>query len=198
MDFKPENLIIDRADLVPSGQKFTAWGITLLFWGALLYLWQPLLSLLAWGFNIRLFYHHMILLGGYRTFVSLLLIYTGVIALLGGSLILWGLINQWRFRGKERRTGRGNTDRLQLCASFGVDAEQLSRAVASAIVSVDVNVDGSIRRLEAASAHPSSPALGESKTERGAETKGELVKKSEGEQMHEGEQIQIVGDVVGG
>jgi len=125
MNSRNNPLIIDRADLVPPGQKATAWGITLLFWGALLYLWQPLLSLIAWGLNIHLFYNHMILLGGYRTFLDLLAMYLSVIAVLGGGLILWARINQWRFRGKERRTGLDSTDMPALCGSFGLELSDI-------------------------------------------------------------------------
>lgn len=129
-------LIIDRPDLVPSGQKLTAWSITLLFWGALLYLWQPLLSIVAWSLNIGLFYNHMILLGGYRTFLDLLTMYLAIIALLGGGLILWARINQWRFRGRERRTGIGATDMASLCSSFGVEPVEVEASADQRIVSV--------------------------------------------------------------
>ena len=118
---KENPLIIDRADLVAPGQKVTALGITLLFWGALLYLWQPLVSVIAWGLNIHLFYNHMILLGGYRTFLDLLARYLVVIAILGGGLILWARINQWRFRGKERRTGIDATDMAALWEVYGLE-----------------------------------------------------------------------------
>lgn len=143
MDFKPESLIINRPDLVPPGQKMTAWGITLMFWAGLLYLWQPLLSILAWGLNIRLFYNHMILLGGYQTFLSLLVFYLAVIAALGGGLVLWGRINQWRFRGKERRLDIGATDLPRLYASFGVEQTDWARAIQHKVVVVSFAEDGS-------------------------------------------------------
>lgn len=135
---KPRNksLIIDRPDLVPPGQKLTAWGITLFFWGALLYLWQPLLSLLAWGLNIQLFYNHMILLGGYRTFFDLLVKYLITITILGGGLIVWARINQWRFRGKERRTGIGATDMELLSADFGLALEEIEALANDKVISV--------------------------------------------------------------
>lgn len=131
-----KSLIIDRPDLVPPGQKLTAWGITLFFWGALLYLWQPLLSLLAWGLNIQLFYNHMILLGGYRTFLNLLVSYLIIIAILGGGLILWARINQWRFRGNERRTDIGATNMESLSASFGLGLEAVETIATSKVISV--------------------------------------------------------------
>lgn len=145
MDFEPESLIINRPDLAPPGQKVTAWGITLIFWAALLYLWQPLLSIIAWALNIRLFYNHMILLGGYQTFLNLLSIYLTVIGLLGGGLVLWARINQWRFRGKERRLDIGATDLPRLYASFGVEEGDWERVAQRSIVVVSFAKDGSGR-----------------------------------------------------
>lgn len=132
-----ETLIINRPDWVSKRQKFTAWGITLFFWAALLYLWQPLLSILAWGLNIRLFYNHMILLGGYRTFLDLLTMYLCIIAVLAGGLILWARINQWRFRGKERRKDIGNTDMASLSNNFGLEPYEINSATQYKVIAVD-------------------------------------------------------------
>jgi biofilm PGA synthesis protein PgaD len=148
MEFNTKDLIIDRPELVPSGQKMTAWGITLFFWGALLYLWQPLLSLVAWGLNIDLFYNHMILLGGYRTFSHLLTIYLTVIALLGGGLILWARINYWRFRGLERRVGQGDTHIERLCTEFGVTSAHRDDAMDATVLTVHFDDNGGIASLE--------------------------------------------------
>jgi biofilm PGA synthesis protein PgaD len=147
MDFKPESLIIERPDLVTPSHKMTALGITLFFWGVLLYLWQPLLSLVAWGLNLNLFYNHMILLGGYRTFLALLLFYATVVALLGGGLILWARINQWRFRGRERRRDIGTTDHVRLAASFGLAVDTVAAAMQSRIVTVSVRSDGCVEAM---------------------------------------------------
>jgi biofilm PGA synthesis protein PgaD len=138
------SLIIDRPDWVRPGEKFTALGITLLFWGALLYLWQPLLSLLAWGLNIHLFYNHMIVLGGYKAFLNLLVFYSLVILCLGGGLILWARINQWRFRGKNRRVDFFVTDIPQLHREFAVEAADLELAQQKNRIVVKLTADGSI------------------------------------------------------
>lgn len=144
------DLIIDRPDLVPPGQKLTAMGITLLFWAALLYLWQPLLSLIAWGLNLQLFYNHMILLDGYRIFLRLLSFYLVVIVCLGGGLILWARINQWRFRGKERRVLHHTaTDMAQLTGVFGISEPMRDQALAQRIVTVHFGQGGEIDRLAA-------------------------------------------------
>lgn len=143
---KKNPLIIDRPDWVRPGEKLTALGITLVFWGALLYLWQPLLSILAWGLNIHLFYNHMIVMGGYHAFLNLLVFYAIVIGILGGGLILWARINQWRFRGKNRRTGEFFTDEARLCQDFGLTAEQLSELRGAARLTILLGADGRIER----------------------------------------------------
>ena len=147
MKFNPADLIINRPDLVTSGHKLTAWGITLLFWGVLLYLWQPLLSIIAWGLNIRLFYNHMVLLGGYRTFLQLLAGYLQIIALLGGGLIVWARINQWRFRNNERRLSLGDTDVQQLHKTFGVTAAELAAASHAQIIKFSFAANGNIETI---------------------------------------------------
>ncbi len=145
--FNVDDLIINRPDLVPVGQKLTATGITLFFWAALLYLWQPLLSLLAWGLNLHLFYNHMILLGGFHTFLHLLGLYLMVIAVLGGGLILWGRVNFWRFRGVSRRQGRGDTDMAKLCKDFGLEPEFRERAVSARVMTIEFAGNGQIAAL---------------------------------------------------
>ncbi len=148
-DPRNRELIIDRPDLVRPGQKLTAMGITLFFWGLLFYLWQPLLSLIAWGLNIHLFYNHMILLGGHRVFLRLLTFYLSVIACLGGGLILWARINQWRFRGKERRLARhSSTDLPRLSGMFGLPESARAASLDRRIVTVHFGQDGGIERLE--------------------------------------------------
>lgn len=142
-----DHLIINRPDWVRPGEKLTALGITLLFWGALLYLWQPLLSILAWGLNIHLFYNHMIVMGGYHAFLDLLVFYAIVIAILGGGLILWARINQYRFRGKDRRRGEFFTDDARLCQDFGIDAEQLQQLRETAHVTILLSPEGRIERF---------------------------------------------------
>ena len=147
MEDKSLGLVINHPELVRPGQRLTAMGITLFFWAVLLYLWQPLLSLIAWGFNIRLFYNHMIVLGGYHAFVELLQFYAMVVACLGGALILWARINQWRFRGRDRRRGSAETDAQALCATFGLQREALDQARACDNLTVTLAEDGSIQEL---------------------------------------------------
>ncbi len=120
-------LIIDEKALLSSSEQLAAKGITLAFWFALFYLWQPLISMVAWFFNIKLFYDHMIILGGYRGFLDIVALYALVICLLGGALILWGKINQWRFRGKERRSPQPEATIDEMADYFAVNPEELAK-----------------------------------------------------------------------
>jgi biofilm PGA synthesis protein PgaD len=157
---KPEDLIINRPDWVTRGQQVTAVGTTLFFWFALLYLWQPLISLIAWAFNVKLFYSHMVVLGGYETFLDVWKAYALVIVLMGGSLSVWARINQWRFRGAERRTAIPRTDDGDVAETFGVQPGQLQnwRTMKSVVLDIDEE-----SRVEGVSAHiPKSNAPKES------------------------------------
>ncbi len=145
---KAEELIINRADWVLRHQKYTAAGITLFFWAALLYMWQPALSLIAWALNLNFFYEHMVVLGGYRTFLDLLAFYGVVIGLLAGSLIIWAKINQWRFSGLDRRSGIESTAREDICETFLVEPESLGQWLGSRRFLIDVNEDSEVVEVQ--------------------------------------------------
>ncbi|MGB1092396.1 MAG: poly-beta-1,6-N-acetyl-D-glucosamine biosynthesis protein PgaD [Oceanobacter sp.] len=138
---KNEDLIINRPDWVTKGQHVTAVGATLFFWFALFYLWQPAISLVAWAFNVKLFYSHMVVLGGYETLLDVWVSYALVISLMGGSLILWAKINEWRFKGVERRKHIPVAADEAISETFGVEPDQLRgwRSMKSVILDIDEN-----------------------------------------------------------
>ncbi|MBT8141195.1 MAG: poly-beta-1,6-N-acetyl-D-glucosamine biosynthesis protein PgaD [Gammaproteobacteria bacterium] len=99
------NMILDHPDALKRHHKITSAGITLVFWLMIIYLWQPLISLIAWAFGYKLFYEHMLILGGLDGLLEILFYYMITVLILGGGLILWARINNYRFRGKPRRNG---------------------------------------------------------------------------------------------
>ncbi|MEM8843893.1 MAG: poly-beta-1,6-N-acetyl-D-glucosamine biosynthesis protein PgaD [Pseudomonadota bacterium] len=123
--------IIDKSEYVKPGQKATALGITLIFWAVFIYLLQPLLSIIAWWLNIKIFYNQMIVLGGYQAFLETLALYLIVIAILGGGLILWGLINFWRFKNKDMRAESEMSSIDDVARDFGLNVDQLKNYQAS-------------------------------------------------------------------
>ncbi len=123
-----ENLIIDQPSLQTLWQKYSYGIFTLLAWSLWLYLWLPLINLIAWLLGFKVFYQHMIVLGGYVGFLQLLGIYFVIILLIGTTLLSWALYNQIRFRGKDRREAVPPATNEDVARFFGVNEEDLQSA----------------------------------------------------------------------
>jgi biofilm PGA synthesis protein PgaD len=116
-------LIIEKPEVLRKRDKYTSVSITLIFWFILFYLWHPVISLLAWVFGIKLFYEHMIVLGGADGFMQMLFKYLLSISILGGGLILWALYNKFRFRKKVRRAGSSEINSQDVAEYFKISSE---------------------------------------------------------------------------
>ena len=139
-----DKFIIDESIHLKRGQKWTAWGVTLLFWAAFLYLWQPLISLIAWWLNIKLFYNHMILLGGYQAFLDVVKFYLLVISALGGGLIIWARINLWRFKHNNLRNYCDHVNKKGINEYFTINEEKLTYLQSVNNVNITLNQYGGI------------------------------------------------------
>lgn len=118
------DFIIDKPEALRTHHKLTAYSLTFIFWFAIVYLWQPLISLIAWAFGYKIFYEHMIILGGYYGFLELLLFYVITIFILGAIFLLWAKVNQWRFRGKDKRAKSKDVQQSVVAEHYGVSADQ--------------------------------------------------------------------------
>ena len=116
-------LIINKPKALNLNNKITSVSVTFVFWIILFYLWQPLISLIAWAFGFKVFYEHMIILGGYEGFLEMLFIYLVVILALGGTLIAWALYNKIRFRNKTHRRTVDVVTPKDIADFFKVDAK---------------------------------------------------------------------------
>ncbi len=123
-----ENLIIDQPSLQTLWQKYSYGFLTLVAWSLWLYLWLPLINLIAWLLGFKVFYQHMIVLGGYAGFLQLLGVYFVIILLIGMTLLSWALYNQIRFRGKDRRGAVPPARNEDVARFFGVSEEELQAA----------------------------------------------------------------------
>ncbi|WP_223668859.1 poly-beta-1,6-N-acetyl-D-glucosamine biosynthesis protein PgaD [Kangiella shandongensis] len=122
-------LIIEKPEALRTHHKVTYVSLTFVFWLIIFYLWQPLISLVAWSFGFKFFHEHMIRLGGYQGFLELLLIYLQVIAGLGIVFLSWAKINEWRFRGKNRRTQVARVRHNEVAEYFKVDVDSLRQMI---------------------------------------------------------------------
>jgi len=113
-------LIIERPDLQTLAQRFGSMTLTFVFWLVYLYLWLPLVSALAWFVEGGLFYEHMIVERGYVAVGRVIGAYLTVIAVTSGVFIAWARLNQFRFRGVERRSHVESITAFELSQTFGV------------------------------------------------------------------------------
>ena len=141
-------LIIDRPSLQSSSQRMIYPVITFAFWILWIYIWLPLVSLVAWGFGVQLFYDEMILESGLEAFTELAGTYGVVIILLGASLISWALYNWRRFRNKERRSATGLLSTEELAEYFQVDIDELLICHDANRIVVHHNERGDVERVE--------------------------------------------------
>lgn len=100
---KASELIINKPDELSHLRRWGDFTATVFFWALIFYLWQPLISVIAWAFGVKLFYEHMIVLGGSEKLLTIIGIYAIYVIAFGGALILWALSNRWRFKDKCKR-----------------------------------------------------------------------------------------------
>lgn len=140
-------MIIENSKLQSKTQRSAWLGVTLVLWFAYVYLWLPLISLVAWWFGYQTFKYHMITLNGIVGFRDLLLIYLVVIILLGGLLLCWAKLEQFRFKGKARRNGTIPVSNFALASYFKVAETTLTQMQAKKVVRINFNKKGEMSEL---------------------------------------------------
>lgn len=123
---KMPQLIIERPEWQSFGQRTLYASITLVFWAAWGYLWIPLITFLAWAMGFGAIYDRMVMLDGHHGLLQMLGIYSLVVLLLGGSLLLWAMYNYIRFRGVDRRRPRSAVEASVLGPHYHLDPAMLS------------------------------------------------------------------------
>ena len=136
-----DELIINKKDSLRAHHKVTYFSVTFIFWVFILYLWQPLISLIAWYFGFQLFYEHMIELGGYQAFIDSLKLDFQIIAAICITLIVWGKVNQCRFRGKCRRTGGRKVRQDEVAEYFKVEPSSLHEMMKLKNITLQISDD---------------------------------------------------------
>lgn len=124
-------MIIEQPKSTPGRLKLLYGLLTVVFWGLWLYLWMPLITFIAWLLGLDAFITHMVNLEGYRGLKQLLAVYSMVIVILGGSLVIWALYNWMRFHGKERRTERAPVSIAEMSDYACMDPAKLKAAQSS-------------------------------------------------------------------
>jgi biofilm PGA synthesis protein PgaD len=137
-------LIIDRPDLQPRQQRAVFAVITAMFWVLWVVLWLPLITLMGWAFFGYQLHFHMIALDGYHGFLEVLGLYTLVIVIMSGGLMVWAKYNHLRFRGVDRRKSFAAPTPADLGRVHGRSADDIAHWQTLNIVTVHHDASGRI------------------------------------------------------
>ncbi|RUQ36568.1 MAG: poly-beta-1,6-N-acetyl-D-glucosamine biosynthesis protein PgaD [Candidatus Competibacteraceae bacterium] len=117
--------IIDSPSLQSTSKRIVWKLVTLIFWGLWFYLWLPLATLIAWMLGIYIGYQEIIVLQSYRQALVTGEYYILIAALLGGTLIIWALVQWLRFHNRERRKRRPDIGMEALAVYYQLDPSDL-------------------------------------------------------------------------
>jgi len=140
--------LIERSDLQTPQQRSLYGLLTLAFWAFWFYLWLPVLALLAWSLGVQQAFKYMVVFGGYHDVLRLIGMYSLVILLLGGGLVLWAVYNIVRFRGIERRTDPLPVTPAEIGREFGQDPSAVVRWQSEQRLCVTHDLLGRITQVE--------------------------------------------------
>ncbi len=150
--------LIERPDLQSPRQRQVYGALTLVFWALWVYLWLPLLALLAWSLGVQQAFKYMVVLGGYHEVLQVIGMYSLIVLLLGGGLVLWAAYNIVRFRGDERRAGSPPVTPAEIGRDFGQDPRAVALWQREKRLCVSHDADGRIVRVDILTAAPSIAA----------------------------------------
>ena len=117
-----DEMIIDKPENMKVSHYITSASLTVFFWGIAAWLAQPAFTILAWYINTRIGYEHMVILSGWNALADLAGIYVLSIAAMCGALLGWARLQQWRFRGKEKRKFTPELSNDEVSMWFGTNS----------------------------------------------------------------------------
>jgi len=140
-------LIIQAPKLQSLKQRYSSSLITLLFWFFWLYLWQPVISLVAWLFGVKLFERNMITLGGIQGLLNLMTSYAAVVFAIASVFFGWAYYNNRRFKEKKRRGKIWKVSVDNLGDRFALTEDQVLECKTSRRMVVHFNETGKITQI---------------------------------------------------
>lgn len=101
-----KELIFEKPSLAPLPQRVGWAFFTALFWIVWAYLWMPLITLVAWAFGLHAYtgYFDNNEFFQLHQMEHIAILYTSIVGMMGGSLLLWARIEFLRFHNVNRRS----------------------------------------------------------------------------------------------
>ena len=115
-----------------------------LMWILYSYLWAPFISLVAWLLGFEFAYDVMVRAGGIKALKEVMWSYGLVVAGISLVVMMWSLVNRYRFAGHDRRLpGRVVTDD-ELADYFTIEAADLRRMRMSPTMRISLSDAGAV------------------------------------------------------
>lgn len=140
----PDNLIIDNKSHRSSSQeKEDSWVHFILIglWASTL---PSIMTFLAWMLGGSWIEYELITKNGVNGLTAALPAIAEVIAYMGGSLIIWAIVNWIRFSGSTRRTSSEKVSTKVLSESLGVSEAFIEKLHSSTMIVIEFNDAGDV------------------------------------------------------
>lgn len=100
---KLETLVINRPEALKTVRRRVELSLTTVGWMVWIFLCRPFLILFLWAVGFRVFFHHMVDLGGLKGLLELKIVYIAVLTLIVFLMFSWNFYNKMRYGTKTRR-----------------------------------------------------------------------------------------------
>ncbi len=119
----PEDVIIEQRGVMSWRLHLRDAVLTILLWAFLLWLWQPALQVFFWYMDLAVAFEDKDLVEGLTNLKQLTWFYLAAIGFICGTLYVWALFQQWRFRKHVPRKAAPGLSNEQIASWFGVDPD---------------------------------------------------------------------------
>ncbi len=151
-------MIIYRPDLQSRLQRYGTVTLTVLFWALWLTLWVPVLTTIGWALGIHVFVTQMFAFKGAQEFLGKLDFFAAVVMAIVVLQIGWAKLNEWRFRGRNRRRAAQVATVADLATFFNVDRDATAAWQQRAASVLSFDDDGNITNIAAGHLPPRADA----------------------------------------
>ncbi len=149
--------IINQPELQSSRMRIAYATLTALLWALWLYLWIPLLTMIAWGMGLRVFFIEMLLpenLDYLRELLSYLQILVGILLV----ILAWSHYNLRRYGDLQRRKGAQPLTPGSEAAHYDLDLESVLSLKRARLATVTYDASN---RLQHVDPHTPEPKVDE-------------------------------------
>lgn len=140
------DLIINVPHLQSLQQRFGSYVVAVTCWLLWLYFLIPIITLSGWLMGIRKLSKEIRWFGGYKSLMELMVLYGETVLLICAVWLCWGLITH--FRRESVKQQPQPVTHAELCQSYAVKAEALTRCQASQCITVHFDDNGHIVKME--------------------------------------------------